>query len=168
MATGPLFASQQIIQRLSRRYNLQVYPQDPNETIVMAPVILPVTDIDALLIDWDSEQLANFSRRVVAGAGLVTAWTNNTTYLYRIRAISISRAAGDGTMIGIYHSSEAGVITRVYTIAAAAGIDTVLLSQDVYVDRGQKLQVNIAAITGDSIWAMTFYRAKESSHLSAD
>ena len=60
------YTSASIIQRLIKRYNLQGYPIEPAQTMIVGRTIVPVTDIAKLLQTAKNEKV---SKTLVAAAG---------------------------------------------------------------------------------------------------
>ena len=86
-----------------------------------------------------------------AGTGYETVFVVPDGKKWKVRAISISRATGDMTLTSMRAQIGTGAV-RVYTQAAASGLETDILTQDIEMEQGDVLQVRCTAVAADSTW----------------
>lgn len=150
---------EELWRRLSVRFKARRAGDEDEGYPVILPTVQPVTDFDELAKIYQSENVGTMERTAVAGTGRVQAYQIPEGKRYHIYAISLTRTSGDGTLDHLY--VEDGFPTRIWNQAAASTIQTNLLPIPVILDEGQLLSVNVAVITGDSVWNVVLYYAEE-------
>ena len=151
-----------IVKRLRDRFQLRM-PVIVDEMQLENRIVL-ISNADELLKDYIIVDKANFARTAVAGVGNMVIITVPQGERWHIKGVHILRASGDGTLgqlmvcaLGNPAANYCGIFTQ----TAAGNLITQLLVQDAVLDGGDSLVVNVAAITGDTVWSLRMYYAKE-------
>jgi len=148
------------LERLKGRYDLQDLVQ---ELFKMAEVVIPITNLDDLVKDWDVFAEDDATRAAASGAGWIDVLTVSKGYRYSVRAVGLTRyGGGDGTftILKVLSSITNGSV-NIYSQSAGASLNSEILPQDVVLESGDKIQAYVSAITGDTTWYSRWWGYKE-------